>query len=64
MDPTRRAQRTSDHDRNAVLRRLERAVGEGRLTLWEFEERTTAALAARTRGDLDDVTSDLPPDRW
>lgn len=54
----------SDHDRDAVLRRLTRAVGEGRLTLNEFEERTAATLAARTRGELDDVTSDLPADLW
>lgn len=64
MDPARRARRVSDHDRDAVLRRLERAVAEGRLTLSEFEERAAATLASRTRGDLDDVTSDLPPDLW
>lgn len=33
----------------------------GRLTIVEFEERTAGTLAARTRGDLDDLTSDLPP---
>ncbi|MFB9386738.1 DUF1707 domain-containing protein [Pseudonocardia petroleophila] len=43
---------------------MERAVAEGRLTLSEFEERTSATLASRTRGDLDDVTTDLPPDLW
>ncbi len=64
MEPARRALRASDHDRNPVLRRLERAAGEGRLTLPEFEERTSATLAALTRGDLDDVTSDLPRDLW
>lgn len=64
MDAGRRALRVSDHDRDAVLQRLNRAVGEGRLTLAEFEERTTTTLAARTRGELDDVTSDLPADLW
>lgn len=64
MDPARRALRVSDHDRNAVLRRLQRAVGEGRLTLAEFEERTEGALSARTHGDLADLTADLPPDLW
>ncbi len=64
MDSARRALRVSDHDRNAVLRRLERAAGEGRLTLAEFDERVSATLVARTRGELDDLTSDLPPDLW
>ncbi len=64
MDSGRRALRVSDHDRNAVLRRLDRAVGEGRLSLDEFEERMSTTLAARTRGELDDVTNDLPPDLW
>lgn len=64
MDAGRRALRVSDHDRDAVMRRLNRAVGEGRLTLAEFEERTATTLAARTRGELDDVTFDLPPDLW
>ncbi|WP_300008692.1 DUF1707 domain-containing protein [Pseudonocardia sp.] len=64
MDSARRALRVADHDRQAVLRRLHRAVGEGRLTIVEFEERSADALAARTRGDLDDLTADLPPDLW
>lgn len=64
MESARRALRVSDHDRQAVIRRLQRAVGEGRLTLVEFEERTAGALAARTRGELDDLTGDLPPDLW
>lgn len=56
--------RVSDADRAAVLRRLERAVGEGRLTVAEFDERTMSACAARVRGELDDLTRDLPPDLW
>lgn len=64
MDPARRALRVSDHDREAVLRRLQRAVSEGRLSLSEFEERTAATITARTRGELDDLTDDLPRDLW
>lgn len=63
-DSARRALRASDHDRQAVLRRLQRAAGEGRLTLEEVDERTAAALRARTRGELADLTGDLPPDLW
>lgn len=39
---------------------LERAVGEGMITLDEFTERYDAALAARTRGELSAVVADLP----
>ena len=35
-------------------------AGEGRLELDELEERVEAALAARTRGDLDALLTDLP----
>jgi hypothetical protein len=50
----------SDVERQAVVRRLERALRDGRLTIVEFDERTQAAYAARTRGELDDHTEDLP----
>ncbi len=56
--------RVSDADRQAVARRLERAMRDGRLTVVEFDERVQAAYAARTRGELDDLTEDLPPDLW
>jgi len=52
--------RVSDADRNAVAELLQRAASEGRLTLSEFSERTTAAYAAVTRGDLTGLTADLP----
>ncbi|MBO0680123.1 DUF1707 domain-containing protein [Mycolicibacterium sp. S2-37] len=55
--------RISDADRNAVRVILERAVGEGMLTLDEFTERVDAVLAARTRGELDPVLRDLPVQR-
>jgi hypothetical protein len=54
----------SDVERQAVVRRLERALRDGRLTVFEFDERTQAAYTARTRGELDDLTEDLPPDLW
>jgi uncharacterized protein DUF1707 len=56
--------RTSDAERQVVVRRLERALRDGRLTVHEFDERTRAAYAAQTRGELDDLTEDLPPDLW
>jgi hypothetical protein len=56
--------RVSDADRQAVARRLVRAMRDGRLTVVEFDERVQAAYAARTRGELDDLTEDLPPDLW
>jgi hypothetical protein len=56
--------RVSDAERQAVARRLERALRDGRLTVAEFDERVQAAYAATTRGELDDLTHDLPPDLW
>lgn len=56
--------RVSDAERQAVARRLERALRDGRLAIVEFDERVQAAYAARTRGELEDLTEDLPPDLW
>ena len=52
--------RVSDAERDAVVARLNDATGEGRLTIEEFSERVSAALAAKTRGDLDVLLADLP----
>jgi Domain of unknown function (DUF1707)/Cell wall-active antibiotics response 4TMS YvqF len=52
--------RVSDADREATVVRLREAGGEGRLTLEELAERVEAADAARTRGELDALTADLP----
>jgi hypothetical protein len=52
--------RVSDAEREVIVARLNAATGEGRLTLEEFGERVSAALAARTRGDLEVVVRDLP----
>ncbi|MDH6196091.1 hypothetical protein M2272_002734 [Mycobacterium frederiksbergense] len=54
--------RVSDAERAKVGQLLERAVAEGMITLDEFSERYDAALAARTRGELGAVVSDLPMD--
>lgn len=53
--------RASDADRERVLAILREAYAAGRLTLAEFDERTTAALSGRTWGDLRSLTGDLPP---
>jgi hypothetical protein len=54
--------RASDAERDAVVGRLNQAVGEGRLTMDEFSERIGLAYAARTRGDLGPLLRDLPAD--
>jgi hypothetical protein len=56
--------RASNTEREAVVQRLQRAVGEGRITMAEFEERSQAAYAARTRGELAVLTADLPQSLW
>lgn len=52
--------RVSDAEREHVGELLQRAVGQGRLTVDEFSERLGAAMAARTRGELNAVLVDLP----
>ncbi|MDR0345242.1 MAG: DUF1707 domain-containing protein [Nocardiopsaceae bacterium] len=52
--------RVSDHERDAVAESLGEHAAVGRLTLDELEERVSAALAARTRGDLETLQRDLP----
>jgi Domain of unknown function (DUF1707) len=56
--------RVGDVERGAVVRRLERAMREGRITVAEFDERAAAAWASRTRGELDELIADLPKDIW
>jgi Domain of unknown function (DUF1707) len=55
------ALRASDDDRDSVLRALERHTAAGRLSLDEFDKRSTAALVAVTLEDLAGLTADLPP---
>lgn len=52
--------RVSNAERAHVSGLLERAVADGMITLDEFADRTDAALAARTRGELRAVLVDLP----
>ncbi|MBY6349480.1 DUF1707 SHOCT-like domain-containing protein [Rhodococcoides corynebacterioides] len=52
--------RVSDAERNHVGELLQRAVGQGMLSLGEYTERMDTALAAKTRGELNAVLVDLP----
>ena len=52
--------RISDAERGVVQDRLRRAHGIGQLDLGEFDERVKSVWAARTRGELEHVTADLP----
>jgi hypothetical protein len=52
--------RASDSDREHVVEILRDAYAAGRLTLEEFDERTSEAFSARTWGALRDLTGDLP----
>jgi hypothetical protein len=54
------AMRASDRDRERVVQALQEQVGEGRLTLPEFEERSGLAYDAKTVGELRKLTDDLP----
>lgn len=53
--------RIGDAERDAAVARLQTALGEGRLTTAEFDERVGIALQARTQRDLDPLFRDLPP---
>jgi hypothetical protein len=52
--------RASDADRERVTARLRDHYAEGRLTSEELDERTSAALHAKTFGDLRRAMADLP----
>ena len=52
--------RASDADREIAVWRLERALGEGRLTVEEFRQRTEAAYAAVMTDELEPLLADLP----
>jgi len=57
--PAPRDLRASDADRERVVTVLNAALGDGRITPEEHDERVHAALTARTLGDLVGLTSDL-----
>ncbi|TDD32168.1 DUF1707 and DUF2154 domain-containing protein [Actinomadura sp. KC06] len=52
--------RAGDADRERVAQVLREAAGDGRLTLAELDERLDAVYAAKTYGDLEPITRDLP----
>lgn len=52
--------RASDDEREEVVEWLRQASAEARLTLSELVERSDAAYNARTRGELERLTADLP----
>ncbi len=56
----RRHLRVSDTDREQTAELLRQAAGDGRITFDELDQRLEATYAARTYGDLGEVTADLP----
>src|SRR5579863_3940171 len=52
--------RVSDAERQAVTDRLSEHFAAGRLDQAEFDERTSQAMNAKTRGDLSGLFADLP----
>jgi hypothetical protein len=54
------AMRASDADRERVVQGLQEQVGEGRLTLAEFEQRSDQVYTAKTVGELRKLVDDLP----
>lgn len=52
--------RIGDAERWAVDARLQQAVGDGQITLAEYEQRAGGVWESRTRDDLDLTTRDLP----
>ncbi|WP_438487800.1 DUF1707 SHOCT-like domain-containing protein [Streptomyces sp. S186] len=52
--------RASDADRERVAEILRDALAEGRLDMAEFDERFDATYQARTYGELERITADLP----
>ena len=52
--------RVSDADRERATARLREHFAEGRLSSEELDERISAALSAKTAGDLRRVLADLP----
>jgi hypothetical protein len=57
MDETLRA---ADRDRDDVAQILREQYAEGRLTMEEYDERSTSAVHAKTMGELRALTADLP----
>jgi hypothetical protein len=60
VDPPLPEIRIGDRERREVDARLQEALADGMLTLIEYDERAAQCWAARTRSELDALTSDLP----
>ena len=58
--PADTSPRASDAERNQAVDRLRTAYVEGRLDQEEFDERSRAALTAKTRAQLERLFTDLP----
>ncbi|MCG7290742.1 MULTISPECIES: DUF1707 domain-containing protein [unclassified Corynebacterium] len=52
--------RIGDAQRNEALDRLGTLFADGYLSIGEFEQRTSQAASARTRGELEAILGDLP----
>ena len=52
--------RAADADREVVAAQLGEHMAAGRLTVAEYEDRLSRAYAAKTYGELDQLTADLP----
>ncbi|RAY15134.1 hypothetical protein DPM19_10425 [Actinomadura craniellae] len=52
--------RASDRDRDQVAEALREHCAQGRITLDELQERLESTYAARTLGQLQEITADLP----
>lgn len=52
--------RAADHDRIQAAQLLTDAAASGRLDMSEYEDRLTRAYAAKTHGELDRLSADLP----
>ena len=52
--------RAADADRAAVATVLGQHMSAGRLTMDEYDERLSRAYAAKTYGELEQITADLP----
>lgn len=56
--------RASDTDRERVAQQLHNALSEGRITVDELEQRLDTVYAAKTLGELEPVTTDLPAEPY
>jgi hypothetical protein len=61
-DPGVASLRASDADREVIHGLLAEAFADGRLDRAEYDERSSAVLAARTLGELPPIVADLVPD--